>query len=108
MAAVKLVTLSPVTVTVANTAVPLTSDPIWVTSVTIQASFTNVSKITVGDLNVTSSNGIEVPPGDTCTIEGTAGFKGPEDFVTNEIFINSTTSGDSCRVSAWKRRDKAT
>lgn len=102
--AVQLQTYDPITVTVANTAYPLSSEHIAVVSVTVQAEFTNTSKILVGSSNVSSSNAIEVPAGDTALIMTPQRPSGSEEFYLDEVFVTSTTSGDKARVVAWKRK----
>lgn len=102
--AVQLQTFDPVTVAVANTAYPLSSEAIPVVSVTIQAEFTNVSKLLVGSSNLDSSNAIEIPPGDTAMVITPVRPSGNEEFLMNEIFVTSTTSGDIARIVAWRRR----
>lgn len=103
--AVKIQTLTPVTVTNAGTAVQLSSQNIWVTGVTIQAEFTNVGKIVVGSSGVANSAGIQIPPGDVCDIEGPILRHGVEELLLSEIYINSTSNGDGVRAVAFIRRD---
>jgi len=102
--AVQLQTLDPVTVVSAGTAYPLSAVHTAVTSVTIQAEFTNVSKLVVGASNVSSANGVEVPPGDTALIMVPERGKASDEFFLDEIFITSTTSGDKARIVAWRRK----
>jgi len=101
---IQLVTLSPVTITSGGTARPLSATSILVTSITIQASFTNVGKLSLGDSTVTTSNGIEIPPGDTCTIDAPMGMRGPEELDISTIYVVSATTNDSCKVLSFKRR----
>ena len=102
--AVQLQTLDPVTVVSAGTAYPLSSTHTAVISVTVQAEFTNVSKIIIGAANISSSNGIEVPPGDTALVMIPERGKASDEFFLDEVFITSTTSGDKARVVAWRRK----
>jgi hypothetical protein len=103
--AIQLVTLPPVTVSVANTAVPLASTPIAVTSVTITADPTNVGDIYFGGSNVTVSNGQPVPARDSGVIQGDSSPQGrTEEFFLNEVYINSATSGNSVRIIAFARK----
>lgn len=100
--AVQLSTYPPVTIASGGTAVPLSATPTYVTSVTIQAAFTNVSKLSLGDSTVTSARGIEIPPGDTATIDGPVGRFGIEEFLISTVYVVSATTNDSCRVLSFK------
>lgn len=103
--AVKLVTFPPVAVASGGVAVPLSNQSLLISSVTIQANFTNVSKLVVGDSSVLPNSGIEIPPGDTVTIEGVRQRVDLDELILSDIFINSSTSGDGCRIAGFKRRD---
>jgi hypothetical protein len=102
--AVQLVTLPLVTIAAGGTAERLSSSGIAVTAVTIQASLDNTGSIYVGDSTVDADTGIVVAPGDACTVEAPVGRHGPEEIVLNEIYVVSSTTGDSCRVAAFRRR----
>ncbi len=102
--AIGLKTLPAVTVASGGTAVKLTANETWVTSVTIQAEFTNVSKICLGDSTVTTSTGIQIPIGDCATIDAPQGPRGgAEEFDLSKIYINSSTTGDGVRIIAFGR-----
>lgn len=101
--AVKLQTLDPITIAVANTAYPLSSDHIAVAEVTIQAEFTNGSKILIGAANLSSTNALQIPPGDTGLIVGPNRSGFTEEFYLDEVFVTSTNAGDKVRVVAWRR-----
>jgi hypothetical protein len=96
--AVKLLTAPVVTVSSAGTAVAIYSTQIPVTSVTIQALFTNVGKIYVGSSTVTSSTGLEIPAGDVITIDAPMTRGHHEEFYLNEIYVNATVSNDAVKV----------
>lgn len=102
--AMQITTFPPVTIASGGVAVRISNLNLWVTSVTIEAAFTNVSKINVGDSTVTSSNGIEVTPGDTCAIEAPDGARNMAEMLLSDIWVVSATAGDSVRVAAFKRK----
>ena len=102
--AVQLQTLDPITVAIANQAYPLSDEHISVTSVTIEAEFTNVSHIAIGSSVVTTTNGIQVPKGDTALIEGPRRPTGSDEFFLDEVFVTSSSAGDGVRIVAWKRK----
>lgn len=103
--ATQLVTLPVATVAVANTAVRVYtgSTPYFVTSVSLQAEFTNVGNIFIGDSSVTSSNGIIVPPGDVGQVSIDSRSNQVEEFDLRDIWINSATSSNAARVIAMRR-----
>jgi hypothetical protein len=102
---VEIFTIPVVTVSSANTAVPLYSTTFAVTSIIVAAEFTNVGNIVVGGSNVLPSTGIEIPPGDTATITADQTGRGAtEEFFVNQVYINSSTSGNKCRISGFKRQ----
>ena len=99
--AVKLQALAPVTLTLSNTAYQLSSTPMAVTSVTLQASYSNAAKVCFGDSAVTASSGLEIPPGDTAEI--TADVKGQE-FYLDEVYLISSSAGQVVRAVAFVRK----
>ena len=102
--ALQLLTLPAVTVASGGTAVRLSSTSLYVLSVTIQADFANTSKVQIGSSGVTSSNGIEVPPGDIATIDAPVSPRGgSEEIDLKDVWINSSTTGDKVRVVTFVR-----
>lgn len=104
--AVEPFNLTPITITVANTAVSVdtgasTDRP--VTSVSIQADKDNTGDIVIGGLGVTTTNGIQLGPGDVVEFEGDNAKHGAEELLLSSIYINSATSGNSARVIAFRR-----
>lgn len=99
-----LLTTFPQLTLVANTPQPLSTDQIAVTSVTVQAEDGNVGNIYLGDSSVTTSTGIILAEQDPAVIEvGNRGHSA-EEFYLNEVYVVSGTSGNKCRISAFKRR----
>ena len=101
---IKLMTLPVITVSVGGTAVQVSTDVIAVTSLTLQAAFNNTGKVVVGDSTVTPAIGMEVPPGDTVTITADNISKGSEEFLLSEVWINSSTAGNTVRAAAFRRK----
>lgn len=102
--AVKLLTAPQAIVTSAGTAVPVYSSKLAVTSITLQALFTNVGKIYVGSSTVTSSTGIEIPPGDVITIDAASVRGHQEEIYADEVYVNATSSNDAVKVIMIVRR----
>jgi hypothetical protein len=102
--AIKLFTLSDVTVTTAGTRVQITATDTPVSSVIFTAPAANAGKIFIGDSSVSSSRGIEVAAGSSVTInEDNSGRKGDE-FILSDFYVDAATSGDKVKVSYVKRR----
>lgn len=103
--AIQLVTLPPVTVVSAGTAVVVYTPRLAVTSVTIQAAFGNTGNIYLGDASVTTVNGQSIPPGDVAVIQGDNAPTGrTEEFFLDEVYLNADTSGNSARIIGFKRK----
>lgn len=102
--AIKLLTLPLVTITNSNTAYPIYGTAIPVTSVTLQADFTNSAKIAVGGSTVLPSTGVEIPPGDTATIDAPIINSRSEEMLLSDIYVTSSTGGQTVRVVAFGRK----
>lgn len=103
--AVKLKTVSTVTVSSAGTAVPLSATSLLVYSVSVQSLRTNTGYQYIGDSTVTSSNGQEFGPSDVAEVEGPSSPRGgQEQFDLSEIYVNSSTSSAEFRITAWIRK----
>jgi hypothetical protein len=100
--AIELVTFPVVDLANSNQAYALASSHIFVTSVTIQAEFNNTAKIALGGSSVTPSTGIEIPPGDTATIEIDKSQN--SEIYIDEIYLTTSVAGQAARVTAFKRR----
>lgn len=101
--AIKLEIQPVVTISSGGTSKPLSTTSIPVTSVIIQAEYTNVGRISIGDAAVTSNTGMEIGPGDTFTISMESIYKTGE-FDLADIYVVSSTSGDSVRVMTFRRK----
>lgn len=101
--AVKIATLPVVTVVSSGTAVPVHPSLLYVTSITIQADYTNVGNIYVGDSTVTTLNGLEIPPGDAAEITADNSKAGSEEFDISQIYINSSTTGNKAKIAVFRR-----
>jgi hypothetical protein len=103
--AVKLVTLPNVTLTNSGQAYQIYEQTLAVTSVTVQAEFTNSAKIALGGSTVTTSTGVEIPPGDTATIQADAASgRSAEEFYLSDIYACSSSAGQVIRVTAFTRK----
>lgn len=102
--AVKLTTLDPVTVVVGGTPYPLFPSDLRVVSLTVVADAANVGNVYIGDQSVSASNGTPLGPQDSALIETPVRPSGNEEFLVNEVYVTSSTSGNKVRVVAWKRR----
>lgn len=98
----KIFQLGPV-VTVANTRVPVSTGPLAVRSVILQAAPTNVGVCVVGDETVTSENGMLLGPGDSMTLAAENDSR-YNDFDLSDVFILSTSSDNKVKVMGFKRR----
>lgn len=102
--AIKLLTLPPVSIVNSNTAYQIYADSIPVTSVTIQAEFNNSAKVVIGSSSVTPTSGVEIPPGDTATIEGPQVNGRSEEMYLNDIYVASSSGGQGVRIVAFGRK----
>ena len=100
---IQLKTMPLTEVLVSNNAVALSSTSLPVSSVVIQAEYTNVGRIVVGDSTVTNTTGLELGPGDTTSISMESLHKQGE-FDLADVYINSTTSGNKVRCLAFRRK----
>lgn len=100
-----IVTLSPVTVSSAGNAVQLSSSSIFTSSATIQADVDNSGNIYIGDSSVTSSNGIELKPGDVYEFSGDDIRGIGEQIDLSDLYVDAATSNDSVRVTYFKRKN---
>lgn len=104
--AVKIVTLNPVTITTGGVAEQAGSAATPVTSMTLQAEDTNTGNVYIGGSNVTAANGQALTPGNTCEITADSIGRGSaEEFLINEVWINSSTSGNVVRIAVFQRRN---
>lgn len=100
----KLKTFPVVTCSVANQPERLYTTTYWVLTVTVYANSANTGNIYVGDDAVTSTTGVPVAPGDTCEIDMEIGGKNFDEISLDDIYIVSSTTGNSARVIAVVRK----
>jgi hypothetical protein len=75
------------------------------TSLTLQASNSNVGSVYVGDSSVTTANGAEIAPGDTCQIAADSGGRlATEEFFAEECYVVSGTGGNTVKLIGFARR----
>lgn len=99
----KLYTVPVITIGVGSQAYPLASEYLPAASITVQAEYNNVGRISIGDSTVTPSTGIQVAPGESAVIEFPASAKFTDEFNLETIFVTSASSGDKVRVVYIKR-----
>jgi hypothetical protein len=99
----KLKTFPAVIITTAGERKPISTESLLVYEVTIQSITTNTGKGYIGDETVTSSNGMEVLPGDPVVVELPSRARATDQFYINEVYLDSSVSGSEFRVSAWIR-----
>lgn len=91
--------LSPVSVASAGTRVRLTTSKLGASGIIFQANASNTGNIYIGDVTVTSSNGMALAPGDTLTISSQSldGIMDSE-LLLNDFWLDADTAGNSVRV----------
>lgn len=95
--------ITPATVSVADTAVPLSITPKQVIEVVIQAFKGNTGTICVGDSTVTSTTGIQLDAGEALVLSApeVSGTPGTIDLST--IYVNSSNAGDLVNIAYTAR-----
>lgn len=101
--AIKIEAQTVVTITSGGTARPLSSFPLPCTSVIVQAEYTNIGRISIAGAEVTTSNGIEIGPGDTFSLN-IESISRIGEFDLADIYVVSATTGDKVRVLAFRRK----
>ena len=101
--AAKIEARSVVTVVSGGTAVPLSATSLPVSSIIIQAEYTNIGRVSIGDSAVTTSTGIEIGPGDTFTLNIESLAKVGE-FDLADVYVVSNTAGDKVRLLILRRK----
>lgn len=99
----KIFSLDPVTVTVANDRYAISNSRIYAASITLQADYNNVGRIAVGGDTVTASNGTLIGQGESAVIEFPANTSNKDEFDLSLIYVTSSNSGDIVRISYIKR-----
>lgn len=81
----------------------LSSTSVIAASISLQADFNNVGRVSVGGPDVGVDEGIQLAPGDSCVIEFPASARFSDEFDLSTIYINSASAGDLVRVVYIKR-----
>lgn len=100
----QLFSLPTVNVASGGVAYPLTATQVFAASISLQADFNNVGRISVGGEDVTTTTGIQLAPGDSCVIEYPSSAKFTDEFDLSKIYITSASANDKVRVIYMKRR----
>lgn len=94
-------TLSVVTVATPGTRVQLSATPVLDSaSIIIQADTANTGNVYVGDVTVTSLNGILLPPGAAISLDGDEVGGNYLQIDADKVYIDAATSGNKVRVAA--------
>jgi hypothetical protein len=102
--ALKIFTLPTVTVATGSQAYAITADEgLSAASITLQADYDNVGRVSVGSADITPSTGVQIAPGETAVIEYPASAKFTDEFLLYLIYVTSASSGDKVRPSYIKR-----
>jgi len=103
--AIQLSTEDPIIIAASNVAQPIAAVSRPVTSVIVQADSGNSANVYVGDSTVTTSNGLEIPPGATVDATGdNVGRGGDDEMMSGDIFVISGTAGMKVRIAIFKRK----
>lgn len=101
----KLHTLAQTTVTTAGTRVQVSASNIAASTVIFSVPAANTGSIFVGDSNVSSTRGIEVPKGTTISITADMfGKPSGSDLLLSDLYVDAATNGDDVNVSYLARR----
>lgn len=100
----KLLTLSDVTATLANTAYQLTATVTPASSIAIQGKASNAGVVYIGDSNVAAGRGLEVQPGDILEIDGPLIRGVSEELYLSDLYISAPNAGDKVKVVYFGKR----
>ena len=102
--AIKLTTLTNVTITTAGTAVQVSSSAIMVNAVFVQAHENNRGNVYIGDSNVSATQGIAIGPGQPFQYSGHPQIQLLGEFLLSDVWVDSAEDADEVRVSYFKRK----
>lgn len=91
-------TLAVVTVTTAGTRVQLTASALHATAVVVSGDSLNTGKVYIGDVTVDNTNGHELAPGQSITIEPPSERGWIPDLLLNTLYADTATNGNKVRV----------
>jgi hypothetical protein len=93
-------------VTTAGTRVQLTTTDTITSSVIIQAKNSNTGTIYVGDSTVSSTQGLELSPGESIAFTGDNRNEGQADeLVLSDIWLDSSVNGEGVQWAYYKKRN---
>lgn len=95
--------LAAVTIDVAGTQEQVTTSLIYAVSVLVSADSANTGKIYVGDADVDSTNGVELDPGESMSINAESYRGGEVRVLLSDIYVDTATNGNKARVSYIER-----
>lgn len=98
----KLTTMTPVTVAVSGTRVALSATSLKVSYVMIQRDPSNAGSVFLGDVSVTTSNGITIgssSPSIAMSADDTEADEDKGYFDLADMYIDAATSGDKVRIA---------
>lgn len=101
--ALRLFSLPNIVVATGGTTYPLSTTRLFSASVTLQADFNNVGRISVGGPEISPGQGIQISPGDSAVIEYPASAGFADEFDLSKIYITSATANDTVRITYIKR-----
>lgn len=85
-------------VTTAGTRVALSADKLLSASLVVEALPTNTGNIYVGGIDVSSSNGIILQPGQSVSIPGPEIHGNQYEIDLAQVYLDAGTNGDATRV----------
>jgi hypothetical protein len=91
--------LGSVAVPSSGTRVQITPNKIGCSGIIFQASSANSGKIYVGDITVTSSNGVAIGPGESFTLSAQS-IDGVADceLILSDYYVDADTNGNTVRI----------
>ena len=97
--ALKIYTLAELDIPTAGTRVQASATSTIVSSIIFQADTANTGNIFVGDVNVTSTRGYALTPGDSIAFSGDmAGYSGKE-FILSDFYVDTATNGNDVWIT---------
>ncbi len=101
--ALRIYSLTPIVITIGSTAYPISATSIIASSITIQADYNNVGRISVGGSDLTINNGIQIEKGESAVVEYPTSGNYTDEFDLSLVYITSASAGDTARITYIKR-----
>jgi hypothetical protein len=99
----KLITLAQTVVTTSGTEVQVSSTPLYASTVIFSCPAANTGAIYIGDVNVSTTRGIEVAKGVNLAITADMlGRPGGTEFDLSDLYVDAATNGDKVNISYVK------